>query len=111
LTAKNQNFEMFQGDTKNIVVTVTGTDLTGASIKWAMKRSVSSTVVDVSKSIGNGISITSASPTSSVFEIKLDPADTINLKGDYYHEAEVKDAQNNVSTVMTGRISIQLSGV
>lgn len=49
MTAKNQNFEMVAGDTKNIIVTVTGTDLTGASIKWAMKRSVNSTTADVSK--------------------------------------------------------------
>jgi hypothetical protein len=109
MTAKNQNFEMVAGDTKNVVVTVAGTDLTGATIKWALKKSVSSTVANVSKTTSDGISISDAA--GGVFTIALAPADTVNLKNDYYHEAEVTDQQGNVSTVMTGRISILLSGV
>jgi hypothetical protein len=110
MTTKNQNFEMVAGDSKNVIVTVSDADLTGATIKWAMKRSVSSATANVSKdTTSGGISISDA--TGGIFTISLIPADTSALKGDFYHEAEITDAQNNVSTVMTGRISILPSGV
>jgi hypothetical protein len=111
MTAKNQNFEMIAGDSHIIVVPV-NFDLSGATaIKWAVKRSVSSTERPIYKELSSGITVTKTGETDSEFQITLNPSDTATLKSDYYHEAEVTDAQGNVSTVMTGRISIQLSGV
>jgi hypothetical protein len=111
MTAKNQNFEMVAGDSHIIVVPV-NFDLAGAlAIKWAVKKSVSSTERPIYKELSSGITVTQTGETASEFQITLNPSDTATLKGDYYHEAEVTDAQNNVSTVMIGRISIQLSGV
>lgn len=100
----NQNFSMFAGDTKNINVTMTdGTPLSGSSIKWGLLKQ-GATVV--SKTTSNGITV-----AGSVFTIKLNASDTVGFVGRYYHEAEVTDMFGNVSTVMTGFITIEKSNV
>lgn len=99
----NQNFTMVSGDSKNITVSMLdGVPLDGATVKWALKQS--STVV--SKTTSSGITI-----AGSTFTIRLNSADTASLIGKYYHEAEVTDMFGNVSTVMTGNITIERSNV
>lgn len=109
---RNQNFEMFAGDTENVVVTVTEggspINLSGATIRWVMKRAGSVTPL-ISKTSPAGITITDTA--GGKFTISLMPADTEDQRGDYYHEAEVTDASGNVSTVMTGRAAISVSNV
>jgi hypothetical protein len=103
------DFEMVQGDTKTIEVTVedpTGTvvDLTGAvSIRWKMAKSVTATVT-LAKSVGSGISVVDAE--EGRFDIALATGDTESLSGGFYHEAEVIDSLNRVATVLTGTITI-----
>jgi hypothetical protein len=107
MATKNQNFEMFAGDTKAVTVTVAGVDLTGATVKWAMKKSIFNAEPDVYKDTAAGISVI----TADKFTIALAPADTELLTGTYYHEASVTDVSGNVSTVLTGTITINRSGV
>lgn len=107
MTAKNQNFEMYAGDTKTVTVTVSGVDLTGASVKWAAKKSIYNVEPDIYKETADGLMIAA----SDSFVIALAPEDTAALVGSYYHEAEVTDAAGNVSTVMTGTVKIERSGV
>lgn len=111
MTVKNQNFEMVAGDTKNIVITVAIADITGASVKWALKKSVFSASNAVYKDTATGgVSITDAA--AGKFTVALAPSDTVTLKpGDYYHEAEVTDAAGNVSTVTTGKVTLLPTGV
>lgn len=110
-----QNFTMYAGDTKIITVTVTddddeAVDLTGATIRWQASRLVVDEGFDadplISKDNDTGGGIESASPSTGVFEVTLDPDDTEDLSGLYYHEAEVIDADGNVATVMTGRMTV-----
>lgn len=101
---------MFAGDTKTLQVTVKdengdAVDLTGASIRWQASRSVNKRPADLEKSVGDGITITDA--TAGRFDVTLDSADTEDLRGDFYHEAEVIDASGNVSTVFTGTLTIE----
>jgi hypothetical protein len=115
MAAKDQNFEMFAGDTQTIIVNV-DFDLTGArEIKWVMKKSVSSLDKLIYKALSSQeIDITHSGPDpedENTFQIQLDPEDTINLKSMYYHEAEVTDNLGNVSTVMVGNAMINRSGV
>lgn len=116
MTAKNQNFEMYAGDSQVLVVPL-NFDLTGAKeIKWTLKISAGSTEKLIYKefSSNNGIEITNSGPVpedENIFQIQLNPEDTLNLKGTYYHEAEVTDNQGNVSTVMVGFPKIIISGV
>lgn len=99
---KNQNFEMVNGDTKTVVVTVPF-DLSGATIKWIMhlfgqEKLRKETPV---------ITVTQATSTESKAEFKLESADTVALVGEFNHEMEVTDALGNVSTVMTGKAKIE----
>lgn len=112
MTQKNQNFSMFSGDTKDLIVAVTDNgqaiDLAGSSIKWAMKRSVRDVQSIIQKETGGGGIVAS----SSSFTVRLNSEDTENVvPGRYYHEAEITDVVGNVSTVMTGTITIEQSGV
>ena len=104
MTKRNQDINMFAGDTKDILVTMT-TDLSGATIKWALKKRLNGTQY-IYKTTSSGITV-----SGSTFTIRLDVADTSDLSGGYYHEAEVTDALGNVSTVMTGSAKIEPSGV
>lgn len=109
MTVKNQNFEMYAGDTKNIEITISSVNLAGASVKWAAKKTIYDAVPALYKDTAGGITITDAA--AGKFTIALAPADTADLSGKYYHEAEVTDQSGNVSTVTTGTITINLSGV
>lgn len=99
---ENQNFTMVSGDTKVIEVTVDSVDLSGASIKWIMHQFGAE---KVRKETPGTITVTDA--VGGLLQIKLDPTDTASLVGDYSHEMEVTDAAGNVSTVMSGRVSVQ----
>lgn len=106
MTELNQNFTMFQGDSKNIVVDISSDealDLTGATIKWALKKKVYSTENELLKTITDA--------TNGQVIIQLEPVDTANLTGLYYHELELTDGAGNVSTIMTGNVTINKSGV
>ncbi|MGO4181210.1 hypothetical protein AB4Z17_08520 [Paenibacillus sp. TAF43_2] len=104
----NQNFTMFAGDTMDIDVPVADTDLTGGTIKWVMKRAVKGDFT-IFRETPIGIKITDAA--AGIFNIRLERADTLDLIGSFYHEAELTDLIGNVSTVMTGTITIKPSGV
>jgi hypothetical protein len=104
-----QNFSMTAGDTQMIQVTITTTDgsvvdLTGMTVTWGLARSPRMTAL-VTKGLGTGITVPNA--PNGIAEIMLDPADTIDLVGRYYHELEIIDRFGEVSTVMTGHISIK----
>jgi len=101
VTARNQSFRMVSGDTTEIEI-INPTDLTGATVKWLLHKSGNQYI---SKSTP-AITVTSGEE-ESIIKIKLDPADTENLKGVYYHEAEVTDSFGNISTVTMGSVTIE----
>lgn len=112
MAKSNQDFEMFAGETKKLVVKVTEgnsttpMDLAGLiSAKWVMKNSSKSTsTVLVSKDTNNGISVTNAG--LGELTIVVDSNDTSNLYGLFYHYAEVVDSLGNHSTILFGKVSI-----
>jgi hypothetical protein len=108
MTAVNQNFEMYAGDSKNIVVSVTdgasrALDITGASMKWIL-RPTQATASNIIEKSTPEIILDVYTAT-----IKLLPEDTESLAGNYYHEAELTDQIGNVSTVMVGNVKINRS--
>jgi hypothetical protein len=107
---------MFSGDTKIVGVTITNkdkttTDLTGATIRWALKRSVHSIADEAVKdTISGGVLITE--PSKGKCQVSIDPVDTADLSpGYYYHEMEVTSASGVVSTVLSGTITITEDGI
>ena len=101
MTAIRQNFSMYAGDSKEIVVPVVGvTSLNGSTAKWIMKNNTSQVLKDTI----SGITL-----TGTEVHIRLDPIDTSTLSGMYYHEAELTDQLGNVSTIFTGTVIINKS--
>jgi hypothetical protein len=105
MTAVNQNFSMYQGESKNLIVSVDGvTDLIGATLKWGLRKRESSTINDILKE--SEITVSGTEIT-----IPLKPPDTETLLGTYFHECELTDQQGNVSTLFTGIVTILRSAV
>lgn len=127
MAAKNQNFEMDAGETKNLIVEVDElkrdangnvvlddngeaqqviTDLTGAqNITWILRKDETDTTNLLTKSTGNG-GISISNPTAGEFIVHLLPVDTQSYKYNYFHKAILTDAQGNVSTTTKGTIRI-----
>ena len=109
-TAPEFDFEMHQGDTKRLRVTVV--DETGAAkslvgaqnIRWWVARKVTSTTKLIQKSTTGGIVVNDAS--GGILTIEIDPADTQAVSGEYYHELEVVDAADDVGTVLRGTMTV-----
>lgn len=102
------DIETTRGDTHLIKATVvdpddgSAVDLTTAVIRYKLAKSVTATTVNISKTVGAGITVTDG--PAGKMEIRLDQTETALLAGDFYHECEVK-VDGNVYTVFTGKIS------
>lgn len=102
------NFMMTAGDTKTLVVTTkdasgNAVNITGSSIKWQAARSMGKASV-LSKSTSSGIQITDGA--NGEFTVTLNPSDTEDLIGNYYHEAQITAADGTISTVLFGTMKI-----
>ena len=106
VTAENQNFTMYQGDTKYIDFPIDEVNLVGSSFKWVLKSSVSDNDNIVVKTDASGVTV-----QDNIIRVKVDPIDTENEKGTLYHELELTDSLGNVSTIATGYITIKRSGI
>ena len=95
-----QIFEMFSGDSKYLVITITEkidnsfVQLEGATVVWNMS--------DISKSIDNGIEITG----DGEITVHLVPQDTETKSGLHRHHVVITDMYGNVSTVLKGEVHI-----
>lgn len=122
MTKRNQDFEMHEGDSKDVEITVTDpitgapVDLTGATISWVLKERASDATALLTLSTGGG-EIVLTDEDNGVFEVQLDPADTAGLLSgnelskEYYHEAEITTSGGDVATVTTGKATIYRDGV
>ena len=104
-----QNFTLTAGDTKSLVITVkdnegVAVDITGASVKWQAARSFGKASAISKATGGSGIVLTN--PSTGVFTVTLDADDTEDLKGQFYHEAQVTLADGTIATVLFGTMKI-----
>jgi hypothetical protein len=114
MTAVNQNFELYSGNSRTLEIEITGQDgsilnITDITAKWAMKRNPYLTENDVLKTTSNGILITD--PVNGKLQIKLLPEDTEEMFGEFHHELEITDVPGNVSTVMVGTVTLIKSAI
>ena len=107
-------FVMKAGDTKRLNITLrdkkTGQpyDLTFAQIRWWASRGDTekfSRTPAIQKSLGNGIEEISALDGQCL--VTIQPADTRELAGVYYHEVEITDAYGNVATPIAETFTIE----
>lgn len=110
MTATNQNFTMYSGNSKNIVANLTGDSLnmSGASFTWVAKENDVSDVTLLTKTNTNG-GITL--PGGNQIKIALTPSDTQTLEGSYYHECNMVDVNGNPSTLFVGTMTIKKSHI
>lgn len=114
MASTGQNVEMIAGDSRTLDIVVyesdltTPADLTGVTARWWLARSVRSTGSNIflqKTSPSGGIAITAS---EGRVVVTLSPADTKDLEqGVYYHECELKDATNDVATVLSGAFVIR----
>lgn len=110
----NQNFTMYAGDTKKIRVTVRDPEghiipVAEGIVRWVLKTTVKGAVTHVQKSSGQGIEF---SEDVGKFIVTVYPGETVDLPpGKYYHEAELTDSYGDVSTVMTGTVTLLPSAI
>lgn len=109
MTQTNQNFSMYQGETKNLVVPITDENgnnlsLTGSTITWALRQRMTSTSNLITKSTPSQITI-----NSNTLTVHLLPTDTASIKGAFYHECKMTDTSGNVSELFTGLATITVS--
>lgn len=99
-----ESWTYYSGDTLLIEVSVekddgSAKDLTDASVEYGISSKPGSETL-VSKTTPDGVTITDAG--NGEIEIQIDPADTEEMDGSYYHECEVTDGSGEVSTIFTG---------
>lgn len=113
MAAKGQNFELFQGDTRQLVITVRDdndviVNLTGFSAHWVMYHPTTKVLVFERSTGGAGITI--PIPTNGQVLIDLVPADTETMiPKKYNHELEVSIGAGNTYTVTVGTVDILYS--
>lgn len=102
MTAINQNFSMFAGNTKNIIVTVDdATNLEQAKIEFNIRKDDFSPIV---------VQKTDVLISDDTLTITLNPNDTQNLKGTYEYECKLTDDYGNVTTLFVGSITFNKGG-
>lgn len=112
MTVTGQNFEIHQGDTKQIIITAYDEndailDLSGYDIVWVIYHPTTKNLI-LSKSTGSGITV--PAPTSGQLLIDLLPEDTENVvPNTYAHECEISTSPTNVSTITTGTVKVLYS--
>jgi hypothetical protein len=109
MTETNQNFAMFQGNSLTLGFDVEQdgepVDLTGATIDWvAARRRDREIVLEKEGDVDED-------PTTGRFTVELDPEDTEDLLGRYWHEARLEDSAGEIFTVTTGLMTVNRSFV
>jgi hypothetical protein len=111
MTETNQNFDIYQGDSKQVTFTVRDENgaalaLAGYTATWVLykDRDKAATAV-LSKTIGDGLAV--PTPSNGKVILTLAPAATETLAtGKYSHELEVVSGAGDVSTVTTGDVTV-----
>lgn len=104
---ESQDFALYSGDSKKLNASIVDENnaplnLTNATFKWVLAND---TATVLSKSIGNGITITNAPYGQCT--ISITTADTQSLSGTYIHEARVTDSNGNSSIVFSGTVTVK----
>ncbi len=118
MAVQNATIEMFSGDTKRLNYTVKDgagvvIDITGGTFRWGLSKLGKPVTAGepspqgsplLTKTVSSGITLTA--PTLGELRVDLDPADTADLKGSFYHELEMVLA-GVTSTIAFGQIDIK----
>lgn len=110
MTTTGQNFELYQGDNKQLIITVRDEDdvivnLTGYSAVW-VAYNVSPQQVILTKTSDLG-EITIPVPADGQLIVELEQADTVDVTPKLYgHQCEIEDSSGNHFTVLIGSMRL-----
>ena len=114
------NIEMFAGNTKRIIVLVKddageNVDISDAlactfkAVEAPMGRAKYNSVVKITKVLDDSNGGVNINPTDSIITITLEPSDTAALKGQYFFELKLTEANGDVSTIVNGLLTVKES--
>ena len=113
MTSINQDFTLYSGDDKTIVVTITNSsgqivNLTSLeAAQFIAKKYSKSSTVDITKTKNDGITLNDPA-TDGKLNILLAAADTSSLApGEYYIEVRIKDSGSKIGTVSVGTMTLK----
>jgi hypothetical protein len=112
MTITGQNFDVYQGDNKELIVTVYDENgsilnLAGYNAVWCIHSLTPEHTYVVLKTTGIVGGITIPSPASGQIVISLDSEDTESLTPKAYgHQGEIEDSSGNHATIITGLVKI-----
>lgn len=102
-----QNVTMYSGDSKTLTISIVDSD--GAAIDVSTAAAVVYAIADssrgpalVTKTLADGVSVAGSTVT-----VTLEPDDTEDLAGVYYHELQITDDVGHVDTAMSGTITVR----
>lgn len=103
--------ELYAGDDDRLEFTITQSDgsaldLTNMSIVWQLADRAAGPAL-ITKDSANAGEIAVVDTVGGRFDVLLDPADTADLSGSFYHEVELTDVDGNEFTVFDGRLFIK----
>jgi hypothetical protein len=104
----NQNATFWQGDARSFVVTVEDGS-TAYSAKWALSQYPRSAAIleKTSTSTGSDVVVAATSSGAVTVTVEIHSSETLNLRGVYYHEAEMTDGSGRPDTIMTGWLRVR----
>lgn len=109
-----QNFTVYANNTTDVTIDIDPDDeitLVGAIITWKVYlqqfgQPVAGEDPVITKSNGDGGTIEVTDPDTQTLKIPLEPADTVELLRNYYHECTVEDPERGTITVANGIMTV-----
>ena len=100
MATKNQNFEMWQGEDKELVFSITDVDdLSGASAQWQLANSYYRNAEITKSGTVDG--------SAATVTILLEPDDTLSLKtGTWVHQLRLTDSSGNRNKAAEGKLTL-----
>lgn len=104
----NEDFEVYMGDSVDLIITIKKRDntpqsLVGATVRWMMSASQEGTPLLLKTNASNA-QITTA---DNIATVKLTSSDLNRAAGSYFHYTEVILPDGKKGTVTVGRITIR----
>lgn len=116
MTETNQDFDLYQGDDKQVTFTVRDEagailDLTGYSAVWVMYNKLNRAATPIlSKDTGGAALAILLPATQGKVRLTLEPSDSATVEpGEYPHELEITSGAGDVSTVTVGTVDLHYS--
>jgi hypothetical protein len=102
---KNPDLFIIRGDSASINFTISGIDLTGATVFFTAKQTIDDAANDAAASIAKEV-VSHTNPTSGITLIELSPSDTNITPGVYFYDIQVKTIGGRIVSIPVRKLRI-----